>query len=436
MKKTIHKFNYCIFSGLFVFGSLLCIDNHHFYRASNFFSVYQEPRFEECWLASFDVTLGAGATHKSERKSDRCEKCSPLLDICGLYDMQALAYDLPCKSLTNPVDLALIDLSLVPERGCFANLSYHGQFTIAEANFFYTQNFNHGVFFQLHFPVRYMKISEVYFKDLSPQDSIYPNINTPEWQTFLKLYPAPFAERFNLNLCGTHFTDIGDTSFLLGWTRNYEDTEVVDFLDFTLRFGVLTPTGRKANPNIVFDLPSGYNGHVGIPMTFDLALGSYEWLTVGLHLGVMPFASNIQKIRVKTAIQQTGLIKLDTICAKVHEGVLWDATGYVKADHFCHGLSFLIGYTYANKKANTFTQLDCHNNPVPNSSVQCFNQCDLVNSGWSIQTVQLLLEYDFRRNCPTTPRLGFYFDYPVAGHHIFKTPMAGGTGGIDFSVRF
>ncbi|MCL5876138.1 MAG: hypothetical protein M1114_06735 [Candidatus Dependentiae bacterium] len=432
MKKLNPLLNFFLIPCFFL-SYTIAIDNHHFYRASNLFPVYHEPRFEECWLNSFDFTIGAGSTHKSKIGCNSYETCTPLLDLCGSYDMQALGYNLPNKNITNPVDLALINLSLVPERTDFATLSYGGKFSIIEANFFFTQNFKSGMFFQLHFPVRSMKITDVAFTDLSPVDSIYPNINTPAWQNFLALYPNAFAQRFNLNICGTRSTGIGDLSMLLGWTRNYEETEILDFIDFTIRFGVLIPTGKKANINNVFSLPLGYNGHVGIPITFDIAFGSCDWFTVGAHLGAMPFAHTTNKVRVKTSGQQSGLIRLDTICAKIHGGMLWDATGYLKADHICAGLSLLVGYTYAHKQANAFKQISENTtNPI----VHCFPECDLINSGWTMQTLHLLAEYDLLHECSVTPRVGFFYNHPITGKHIFKTGMVGGTAGIDFTVQF
>ena len=53
-----------------------------------------------------------------------------------------------------------------------------------------------------------------------------------------------------------------------------------------------------------------------------------------------------------------------------------------------------------------------------------------------MQTVNLLIEYDFLRDCSVTPRLGFFYNQPVGGKHIFKTAMVGGTAGVDFSVQF
>lgn len=421
------------------------IDNHHFYRASNFFTAYDEPRFEEKGLASLDVTLGGGWSRTSRNGCgapfDQCNKESCLLNICGFYDMRALGLGLPNKDLNNPVDLALTDLSMLPARGTFGMLSFAGKFSILEANFFYTQNFACGFFFQTHVPVRKMTINNISFVDLSPDDNLFPNVKTAQWQNFLNLFPQ-MLERYNLSIGCTQRTGLGDISFLGGWTCNYENTETLDFVDLSIRAGVLVPSGEIADVNKAFDLPGGYNGHVGVPISFDVAFGLYEWMTLGFHLGAMPFGDKEQCVRITTDPTQQGLIKLVSAKANVHEGTLWDAVGYFKADHFCRGLSLLFAYTYAKKKPNVITEPFCLSQSCSILddciNLECLSSCDLVNGGWNMQTFNILAEYDFTNinsSC-FTPRLGLFYNAVVGGERIFTTNVGGMTAGLDISWVF
>lgn len=431
---------------LFIFSwHTIAIDNHHFYRASNFFTAYDEPRFEEPGLASLDVTLGGGWSRTSRNGCgtpfDACNKESCLLNICGYYDMRALGLGLPNKDLTNPVDLALTDLSLLPPRDTFGMFSFAGKFSILEANFFYTQNFGCGFFFQTHMPLRRLLINNISYTDLSPDDNLFPNVNTPQWQTFLNLFPQ-MLQQYNVSIACTEHTGIGDISFLGGWTCNYENTETLDFVDLSIRLGILAPSGRIANVNKVFDLPGGYNGHIGVPISFDVAFGLYEWATLGFHLGAMPFADKEQCVRITTDPTQQGLIKLVSTKTNVHEGTLWDAVGYFKADHFCRGLSLLFAYSYAKKKANVITQPFCLSQTCGIAdeclNFDCLSSCDLVNGGWIMQTFNILAEYDFSNiNCSRfTPRVGLFYNAVVGGQRIFTTNVGGMTAGLDISWCF
>lgn len=419
--------------------SIGAIDNHHFYRASNFFHSYHEPRFEKSWLSSFDATVGGGSTDESMRGSCRTGSCtkSCLLDICGNTNIQALGYSPVALDANNPVDLALLNLALLPARNDLANLSYWGEFSIIEANFLWTQNLDHGLFFQIHAPVRRLKISDIRFIDLSPHDGIFPDAFAPEWQTFLSLYPTAFSQRFGISLAGQSTSGIGDMSFLLGLTRNFDCTEVFDFIDVTFKLGILAPTGKTAHVNNLFELPVGYNGHIGIPLSFQTSFGLYEWLTLGAHIGVMPFAPKTRFVRTFTDKSQSGVIKLDKFCARVHQGLIYDFTTYLKLDHICCGTSFLLGYTYAHKESNSFKQaFGCCAPTNCQQPFLCPQSCDIINGSWTMQTIHLFLEWDMNQRCETTPRIGLFCNIPVAGRNIFKTTMGGLSAGIDFTWLF
>lgn len=260
-------------------------DNAHFYRATNFFG---EPRFERPWLSTFDVYASYGSTSRGFNSEHHKV---PLLDIYGPYNMQLLGVGVPGKDFSNISDVILEELSLLPARGSFGYLSYDGHFKLTELNFFYVQNFAHGIFFQFHTPVRFMNITDISFCDLSPNDCQEPNVNNPLWQAFLTDFNS-ILNQYCLCAGSVNERGIGDASLQLGWTLNYQETEVLDFVDLTIKSGYLIASSKKQNPNNVFSIPLGYNGHAAIPLSFDAALGTYDWLTIGGHMGAL-FSSTL-----------------------------------------------------------------------------------------------------------------------------------------------
>ncbi|MFI5333433.1 MAG: hypothetical protein ACHQVS_05030, partial [Candidatus Babeliales bacterium] len=160
----------------------LALDNPHFYRATNF---YGEPRLSKAGLQSTDVSVDYGATHQS-RNANQHKTC--LLNIYGNFNMLALGQGVPNKDPNNAADLALINLSRLPAGNDFAQLIYQGRFSILEANFVFTQNLKRGFFVQATFPLREITLDHIESRDLSPTGSVSPNINTPQWQTFLNLF--------------------------------------------------------------------------------------------------------------------------------------------------------------------------------------------------------------------------------------------------------
>jgi len=410
------------------------IDNAHFYRATNLF---QEPRFERSYLTSFDVAVAAGSTRKGRNFNG---DTVPLLDTYGTHNMIELGIGVPHKNKTTPEDFTLIELSRTPGRdvpdpcSCypkyqFGHFSIYGDFSIIEANIFYTQNITHGFFTQFHIPIRQLKIDDICFKDLSPCNDVCPNKNTPIWQTFLCLFDK-ILKKYCLSKEPFSETGVGDASFLAGWTHNHQDTEFLDFVDLTIKFGLLSPTGKTRNEDKIFSLPLGYNGHWGVPISFDIAFGMYDWLTFGGHVDAIFFAHTSRNMRLKTAPFQSGIIKLAKGKVDVERGSLWNAGAYIKADHLARGLSLLFAYSFANQNSISIQTCDpCFDNTIIN--------CDEMLQGWKMHNLHFWGEYDFtKENSQYGTRLAVFYNLQVKGKRVFKTNTAGGSIGLDINWNF
>lgn len=400
------------------------IDNPHFYRATNF---YGEPRLEKAGLQSIDISVGFGATHQSRNE---LQEKTCLLNIYGNFNMLALGQGVPNKNPANAADLALINLSRLPAGNNFAQLIYQGRFSIVEANISFTQNLKHGFFLQATVPVRSLTINNVESRDLSPTGPTAPNINTVQWQTFLNQFSA-ILQRYDLCLGATHNKGVGDTSTMLGWTYNYQETEILDYIDMTVKGGVLVATGKRKDEDKVFDLPLGYNGFNGIPLMGDLSIGAYDWLTVGTHMGVIVFKGDTRCIRMKTDINQSGFIKLAKGTACISPGLIWEASVYAKADHICRGFSALAGYSFARKNADK----------VSPRAGQIFNYAtvnsDQMFKEWQMHTLNFMAEYDFtKENAKFGPRVGVFYNLEVGGKRVFNTSVGGLSCGLDIALAF
>lgn len=396
-------------------------DNAHFYRATR---LCAEPRFEKPWLSSFDIDCGAGTTTTG---LNSCGEKVNILEIYGPYNMHQLGVNIPTIDLTHPADQTLTDLSALLAPGNFGIIGYSGKFNIVELNATYTQNFIRNFFIQLHTPIRMLNIHRVLKTDQTTQSGTFNN-NTPEWLTFLDSFHRTLTH-YNLWDGETNGTHVGDTTLLFGWTINYQNTEAIDFVDATLKGGVLFPTGKARNENEIFSLPWGYNKHWGIPISADISLGCYSWLTIGAHVDLIPFFKRTQTIRMKTAFAQSGLLKLAQGCATVHRGTQWIAGTYIKADHLAHRFSLIIGYSCAGKQ----------NDRITPANQTAFNYA-IVNSdeafhGWYMHTIHLSAEYDFtKENYLFGPRLSLFANIPISGRRIFKTSVTGLSFGLEIAL--
>lgn len=401
--------------------TLQAIDNAHFYRATRFFA---EPRFEKPGLISCDIEAGGGRT--STGLNTYGHKVN-ILNIYGPYNMHQLGANVPLKDPSNALDQIIQQLTNLRASAQGGKLSFDGTFSTIEMNATYTHNLSHGLFIQAHMPIRQLKLEPLLITDLTPEEGFF-NKNTPEWLTFLNSFDQ-ILSRYNLSQKPLNGTHVGDLSILFGWTLNYQDTTVLDFVDVTLKGGVLTPTGKAKNQHEIFSLPYGYNKHWGVPLSADVAIGCYEWLSLGAHLDVLPFFKRSYDIRMKTATEQNGLIKLAHGCASVDAGTLWIGGTYIKADHLARRLSMLAGYSYTHKNADT----------IKPTNTTTFNSC-IVNSdqmlhSWCMHTLHLFIEYDFTKEHHICgPRLGFFANIPLSGKHVFKTSLEGALFGLEIAL--
>lgn len=409
---------------LVVMGVILStnpMDTSHFYRAHPW---YGEPRFEEKLLTSFYFMVFGGSTRCCY---DGCGQKTSLLNLYGPQKLQFLGSGVTLKDPSNPLDKILIDLAALPERPDFGSLAFSGNFSLWEGQFDIYQNFDRGFFFHLNIPVRALFLDAIKYKDLSPDDNEFPNRSTPVWQDFLRSFDDILA-RYGLHICPYSKSDIGDVSLLMGWTVNYQDTCYLDFIDATFQIGVLTPSAKRYNIKHIFDLPTGYNHHPGISVIFDASFGLYEWLTLGYHSAGLFLFDKTQRLFMKTNAHTNGFIKLAKGKANVSPGTHWQIGTYLKADHFCGGLSIYLGYIF--DMAERTHIVPCSTKKFDKTIVNT----DSLLCGWRMHNMNIVIEYDFaREGRPNAPRLAFICNPILGGKRIFDNSTFGGYLSVDCS---
>jgi len=460
IQKTNSLF-FLIFIFSFVSQTILTYDNSHFYRATYFFG---EPRFEKKGLTSADLFIGGGSTCQGY---DACGHKTCLLNIYGPHNMLYLGKGVPGQDLSRETDALMQKLSVIPQKENFGKLLFSGQFNAFEIIFSFAQNFTKGFFFQIYLPVRKLEIRTISHCDLSPtkgqqicqplpcsydsfscnnnpyhrdcdnecscmyqfSDPDYgcPNDKNMYWQAFLRMFPRILQEH-QLSISDVCMDGSGDTTCFLGWTTNYDNLENIDYIDGTIRLGIVAPTSYVKDPDYAFSLPLGYDGHTGFIASLDTSFGLYEWVTIGGHLDLIIFNKKSKCIRVKTACEQNGFIKLAKANVCYEKGNLYNFGAYFKADHVIGGFSCILGYILAAKQDDYITPFD----------FTCID-CDIANSDqmlkqWRMHTINFLAEYDFsRENHAFGPRVGIFYNVVVGGRRIFATGMGGANFGFEVS---
>ncbi len=419
---------------ILVFPARAIIDNYHFYQANRFWG---EPRFERPWLTTFDVYVGGGHATLSRNS---CGDKTPLFNIYGPSDLQHVAQGVPLNP-NDPIDRLLIQLNDLPNNDGFGKVLFGGDISLNQAIFTLWQNFKHGFFMGVYVPIRAWKIYPGIPHDLSPATG-YPNSQNPLWRTLL-VNLNPILAKFDLTLAPSTKTWFGDFSCWAGWTKNYQETEVLDYIDFTLEAGLLIPSCKAVDPRKIFDVSTGYNHHWGGGITGYASFGVWEWLTLGGSTGALFLADRTARAHIKTGSEQQGLIALAQGNVNRKQGAYWHVSTYVKTDHLSEIFSFILGYSYLRKnqdRAFLVSPIGVGDNcavippgcPIDNQG--SFVGTELSFKSWDRHTIHVQFEFDFAKEARIWhPHIYFSYDHPVAGHRIFQLSMGGATFGIDLT---
>lgn len=355
-----------------------------------------------------------------------------VLNMFGWQNFQFLGANIASNPGTSIYDANLAVLDQLPLNGTFGYVQYSGKFDYIEGDIYLAQNLCHGFFLDMLIPIIRTGVTNVKFVDKSTYTG-FPNANNPNWEFLLTPanLEATLAE-YSLTASDYHHSGIGDIVIDAGWTYNKEDlSDHVDFLDVTIKVGVNIPSGFKQNTSQAFSVAAGYNKHVGAPIQFDAAIGFFEWLALGAHVGGTFFGSKTQLTRMQTSLKQNGYIKLGLGEAKSSIGNIFDAGAYIKADHIAKGFSLSFGYLYAHQGATTLTPVNTVLFPT------AIVNADSMLQAWHSHQISVQADYDFAKEGRRyNPNIGIFYSQPVAGKNVFKTMTGGGYVGLNVAWDF
>jgi hypothetical protein len=393
------------------------------HRAGN--SIH-ETRYERNCLSTLKLEVMGG---RATQAYDSNKNTVNLLDLYGLNKVGALGQGEignPGSSLYN-FDLAnLITLGGAAVPGGLG-LKYAGKLTHFEANLYWAQNFCDGWFVEFNLPVKKIEVKDVVATDGTTTAGLASLAagGTVVWER-VKANLTETLTAYNLSDAATSKSGIGDIWLGAGWTYNNDEIENLDFLDTTIRFGLSVPSSSKRDENKAFEIALGHDNHTALGASFDLALGFYDWVTFGAHVGGLFFFKKTQELRMHTATGQNGFFKLQKGNAERDMGNMWDAGAFLKADHIFKGVSLAFGYNYVDKGDDTLTPEN-----LTRFSSAAANE-DPMLEGWSSHNITVALEYDMaEEGRKFNPNFSVFYSRPLKGKYIYKTDVGGGSVGVN-----
>lgn len=385
---------------------------------------FSEPRYTRNGLTSISAQLSGGRT-KTAFNGDK-DKVD-LLRIYGDHNFVALGYGSIGNPQSNNYNALLADLygSGVDLSGT-GSYSYAGKFSHIQGNIFFAQNIYGGFFVEANVPFKRLEVSEIVGTDLSTGIDA-ANV---AWIA-VKNNITGILNQYNLSTATFKKTGVGDVTISGGWTYSYTESSVLDFLDTTIKLGISIPSADKKDLDNAWAIALGSDQHIGMPVSFAMAAGAFDWLTFGAHVDGTFFANKTKMIRINTNPAQTGFFKLLKAEAKYEMGAQVDVGGYLKADHVFHGFSLLGGYTFTYKGHDVVT-------PTSAAFSTLAANADPVLKSIHSHAIIAGMEYDFAGEDKKqfNPHISLFYTQPVAGKRIFKTATFGGTLGVHIAWDF
>ncbi|MCF7799457.1 hypothetical protein K9L05_04500 [Candidatus Babeliales bacterium] len=425
---------------------IFSIDNAHFYKTPNLYSRPTDCKFDgkkhysiQDWYTKIDVNYEYG---DSKKCSDWTSESSTLLNRAGNQKMAYLDSGLSDVTTITP-ELLPYKYFLRDARNYIAQnprkticeLAFDGKFEINELNLDLRQNIISGLFVQLLVPVRHVNLKQIKYIDKTDTTAdFFDATRTNTWES-LKENLSPILNSYGIQNYNQTIkkTNFGDITLLLGW-QGYpcsNDNPKID-IGLELKMGLMFPAGSNLNPNSIFSIPTGYDGHWGVTFQGQANLEYQNWLYLAAHASSTFFMTDRKTKLLKTDELQQGSIKLARGRVKSDAGLLWHIGIDAKLDHIFKGFSALVGYSYNRQEAEKVSQVGDYFDQNIIDTDKNFYQ-------WSMNTAHFMIDYDFSVHMPNSkfaPRINIFYNLPFSTRNSFKTNMIGGGLGADIRWSF
>jgi len=281
----------------------------------------------------------------------------------------------------------------------------------------------------VHLPLRWRKIEDIQFKDLSK--NVLPMVPYYYQQNYTKsfdIFNTKMKELGNLDFGECDKSGIGDLVVMLEWLRSFkQNKEALKNVDLFLKIGLSCPTGKERDIDKVFSMPLGNDGAWGMPIGFGLGLDFSNKIRAGGDVEFFILFDETKERRLKTSSDQTEFLLLNKGRATLDSGLTWKFNIFLQAYRFYKGLSLKLDYEYIKHDDDTlYEKTDTFDRTIINTanSLKEWNTHNLI--------FQANLDFFMWKSVLTRPQLSLFYKYPIAGKNIINMGTFGGQLGFNF----
>lgn len=345
-------------------------------------------------------------------------------DVLQLYqDEQDLLAALKGDEFTTELAQLSQKFNIDDDNGIEGLFIPSGNFDINNYMFSARRVFNHGFSLSAHVQFFSMKLRNVSWRPSPDNDVTGFDANVTDD------FVAAVEEAGDINLYDWDRGGIGDIAAMVWWKQRFvQSRPLLKNVDLGLRLGLLFPTGKETDENVMLGIPFGYDSGVGIIMGATLELDLCRWFLFGIDAELTHLFGKSRNRRIKTDPAQTDLTFLSRACTLTEPGLIQHFTLYGRFDHVIGGISAQVAYQYTKQQD---TELFLGTNHF---DVNIARTAESLES-WTTHSVVVSFDFDFcnNRNAPgINPYLTVFFKHGFNGSRAVLFDTMGCLLAVDF----
>lgn len=299
------------------------------------------------------------------------------------------------------------------------DMTLSGQYTIPQ------QLFGGHIRGVLYVPIRDAHIKHVEFININNNNQTL----TDELTGSKELFQKTINNITPLDFGAWKKTGIGDLVGMLTWDRCFKQEKGgIKSVDLGFNLGMTAPTADERDINKAFSMSLGNDGAWGIPFGLGLGLNSKYKITIGTDAQFLALFNHTGTFRLKTDVNQTENILLQTGRATKSYGLTWQFNLYLKSINFYKGLSVKAGYEYTKHDSDKLTpKSNDFNSSVINSAHSLLE--------WNNHSIIGMINWDSFLMDETShgkPQLSIFCKIPVGGRNVVNPYTFGGQLAVNF----
>lgn len=270
--------------------------------------------------------------------------------------------------------------------------------------------------------------------NMTIQDATIKNIAAQFEQdaSTLTLAQKTYLEQLNKKLPSTfHQFGFSEAQILGSFSHTFDNFANLDFVDLTIRSGIILPSQYETTTHSLFAAPLSSNTSFRYPLYINTSIGVLDWLTLGYFGNIIVSQTTQSTFPINHTNTNNHLLISESYFTRYKPGTIFSTGIYLEADHLIDMVSCAIGYTYTQQSKSSFTPTN--KNLFPQLEA---NKPATMNK-WSKGTIHLQLEIDFAtKEKPNAPLIKLSYCKTIKGRLAAQSSSWTGSFGLQFCYNF